>query len=195
MVYAVIDTNILVSAALAYNNKLSAPYSIFKAVADKRFVPLVDCNIVKEYREVLSRPKFSLERKIVDDIINTILVFAINQSVPSSGAILPDMDDIFFYDVAKAHQGKRAFLVTGNLRHFPNCPFAISARDFLNVLYLDENTLLLNDSRETYDASGILSALRESQRLAYENGVANMSEDEIEAEIKAVRAERRGNGV
>ena len=191
MVYAVIDTNILVSAALAYNNKMSVPYSIFKAVADKRFVPLVDCNVIREYRDVLSRSKFSLERKIIDDIVNTILVFAINQNVPPSGTVLPDKDDIFFYDVAKAHQAKKAFLVTGNLKHFPNCPFAISARDFLNVLYLNESVLLLNDGKKIYDASGLLNALQESQQLAYKNGVANMSEEEIEAEIKAARAARK----
>ena len=61
MIYAVIDTNILVSAALAYNNRKSIPYLIFKGVFDKSFIPLVDDNIVKEYRNVLYRPKFSFE--------------------------------------------------------------------------------------------------------------------------------------
>ena len=45
------------------------------------------------------------------------------------------------------------------------------------------------------DQEGIrlMNALHEAQRLAYENGVANLSEEEIEAEIKAARAERNKN--
>ena len=41
------------------------------------------------------------------------------------------------------------------------------------------------------DGENLLSLLHKAQRLAYENGVANLSEEEIEAEIKATRAEMR----
>ena len=44
---------------------------------------------------------------------------------------------------------------------------------------------------ENQDGIKLLDALHEAQRLAYENGVANLSEEEIEAEIKAARRERR----
>ena len=44
---------------------------------------------------------------------------------------------------------------------------------------------------ENQDGIRLLDALHEAQRLAYENGVANLSEEEIEAEIKATRAEMR----
>lgn len=69
MIYAVIDTNVLVSAALAFGKALSVPYSVFKAVLDRKFVPLVDDNIVQEYSEVLSRAKFSLKQDIVEGIV------------------------------------------------------------------------------------------------------------------------------
>lgn len=46
---------------------------------------------------------------------------------------------------------------------------------------------------ENQDGIRLLDALHETQRLAYENGVANLSEEEIEAEIKAARAERKMN--
>ncbi|MDD5943008.1 PIN domain-containing protein [Fibrobacter sp.] len=57
MIFAVLDTNVLISAALAHN-KYSIPYSVFRGVVERRFVPLVDDNIVREYWEVFSRPKF-----------------------------------------------------------------------------------------------------------------------------------------
>ena len=41
------------------------------------------------------------------------------------------------------------------------------------------------------DGLNLLAALHEAQRQAHEHGVDNLSEEEIEAEIKAARAERK----
>ena len=42
------------------------------------------------------------------------------------------------------------------------------------------------------EASGLMFALRALNEEALKNGSAGMSEEEIEAEIKAARAERKG---
>lgn len=190
MIFAVLDTNVLISAALAHN-KYSIPYSVFRGVVERRFVPLVDDNIVREYWEVFSRPKFSFMQETINDIVGNTIKFAINQPVPPSGIELPDCDDVVFYDVARAHQDKGAYLVTGNLRHFPNCEFAISPRDFMNTITPNKGNLMVNDNSAVYDPTGLLAALHEAQRQAHENGVDNLTEEEIEAEIKAARAERK----
>lgn len=190
MIFAVLDTNVLISAALAHN-KYSIPYSVFRGVVERRFVPLVDDNIVREYWEVFSRPKFSFMQETINDIVGNTIKFAINQPVPPSGIELPDSDDVVFYDVARAHQDKDAYLVTGNLRHFPNCEFAISPRDFMNIITPNKGNLMVNDNSAVYDPTGLLAALHEAQRQAHENGVDNLTEEEIEAEIKAARAERK----
>ncbi|MBR4007058.1 putative toxin-antitoxin system toxin component, PIN family [Fibrobacter sp.] len=190
MIFAVLDTNVLISAALAHN-KYSIPYSVFRGVVERRFVPLVDDNIVREYWEVFSRPKFSFMQETINDIVGNTIKFAINQPVPPSGIELPDSDDVVFYDVARAHQDKGAYLVTGNLRHFPNCEFAISPRDFMNTITPNKGNHMVNDNSAVYDPTGLLAALHEAQRQAHEHGVDNLSEEEIEAEIKAARAERK----
>ena len=190
MIFAVLDTNVLISAALAHN-KYSIPYSVFRGVVERRFVPLVDDNVVREYWEVFSRPKFSFMQETINDIVGNTIKFAINQPVPPSGIELPDSDDVVFYDVARAHQDKGAYLVTGNLRHFPNCEFAISPRDFMNIITPNKGNLMVNDNSAVYDPTGLLAALHEAQRQAHENGVDNLTEEEIEAEIKAARAERK----
>lgn len=190
MIFAVLDTNVLISAALAHN-KYSIPYSVFRGVVERRFVPLVDDNIVREYWEVYSRPKFSFMQETINDIVGNTIKFAINQPVPPSGIELPDCDDVIFYDVARAHQDKGAYLVTGNLKHFPNCGFAVSPRDFMNVITPNKGNHMVNDNSAVYDPTGLLAALHEAQRQAHENGVDNLTEEEIEAEIKAARAERK----
>ena len=190
MIFAVLDTNILISAALAHN-KYSIPYSVFRGVVERRFVPLVDDNIVREYWEVFSRPKFSFMQETINDIVGNTIKFAINQPVPPSDIELPDCDDVIFYDVARAHQDKGAYLVTGNLKHFPNCGFAVSPRDFMNIITPNKGNHMVNDNSAVYDPTGLLAALHEAQRQAHENGVDNLTEEEIEAEIKAARAERK----
>ena len=190
MIFAVLDTNVLISAALAHN-KYSIPYSVFRGVVERRFVPLVDDNIVREYWEVFSRPKFLFMQETINGIVGNTIKFAINQPVPPSGIELPDSDDVVFYDVARAHQDKGAYLVTGNLRHFPNCEFAISPRDFMNTITPNKGNHMVNDNSAVYDPTGLLAALHEAQRQAHENGVDNLTEEEIEAEIKAARAERK----
>ena len=60
--YAVIDTNVVVSAALRWK---SVPGSIIEMALSQIIVPVLNDEIVSEYREVLSRPKFKLTKGIV----------------------------------------------------------------------------------------------------------------------------------
>jgi len=59
--YAVIDTNVLVSAMLKWD---SVPGSVLALTFDGPIIPILNREIVAEYREVLSRPKFHLTRDI-----------------------------------------------------------------------------------------------------------------------------------
>lgn len=67
--YAVIDTNVLVSAMLKWN---SVPGNVMELVFDGPIVPVYNADILKEYREVLSRPKFRFTKEIVDDVIDNL---------------------------------------------------------------------------------------------------------------------------
>ena len=59
--YAVIDTNVLVSALLKWN---SLPGNVLELTYRGMIVPLLDERIVREYREVLARPKFHFTQNI-----------------------------------------------------------------------------------------------------------------------------------
>ena len=159
-------------------------------VAQKKFTPIIDNNIIEEYRDVLQREKFNFSLDYQNSFIDEITKYAINEPVKASEIVLPDMDDKIFYDVAFAHQNKKAFLVTGNLRHFPGCPFAISPKDFYELIKPAPSGFVLNESRIDYDTSKLMQALYALNEEAHKNGTAGMSEEEIEAEIKAVRHSR-----
>lgn len=135
MIYAVIDTNVFISAALAKNPQTSIPSLVIESAFDNLYTPLFNEAIVKEYSEVLARPKLKIDKQKREILLDAFLsigkfVFALPTEIS-----LPDPKDIMFYDVAFANQDKEASLVTGNTKHFPNCTFAITPRDFLERLH------------------------------------------------------------
>ena len=49
--------------------------------------------------------------------------------------ILPDEKDIVFYAVTmEARKENTAYLVTGNIKHFPVKPYVVTPREFLTIL-------------------------------------------------------------
>lgn len=56
-VYAVIDTNVLVSALFARHPDV-APAQILELLFSKKIIPMYNDEILAEYNEVLRRPKF-----------------------------------------------------------------------------------------------------------------------------------------
>ena len=63
MIYAVIDTNVLVSA-LFTSNVEAATVKVLDALLQEKIIPLYNEEIYDEYVEVLSRPKFHFPRTI-----------------------------------------------------------------------------------------------------------------------------------
>ena len=59
MIYAVIDTNVIVSSYLTHHED-SATRQVVNAVYEGRINPLYNAKIIAEYREVLSRDYIQL---------------------------------------------------------------------------------------------------------------------------------------
>ena len=75
--YAVIDTNVIVSAVISKNLE-SNPAKIIRAIVQDRIVPLFNDEIPDEYREVLSRPKFHLAQAQIDMVLKAIVTDGLN---------------------------------------------------------------------------------------------------------------------
>lgn len=131
MNYAVIDTNVLVSALITHNS-LSATAKVVRLLLEGGFVPLYESNIIEEYQEVLHRSKFKLLPDVADAIISYIKEHGIETSRTAFQELMPDEDDRVFYEVSLSVDD--SFLVTGNLKHYPQTPKVISPADFINVI-------------------------------------------------------------
>ena len=69
MIYAAIDTNVLVSALL---NSRSNPGQVLLSVFNGETIPLINEEILAEYREVLARKKFRFPPELVDIILTRL---------------------------------------------------------------------------------------------------------------------------
>lgn len=135
--YVVIDTNVLVSAVLKSH---SVPGSIVELAFDGPIIPILNEAIEKEYREVLSRPKFHLPEDLIEGIMSTFHKRAIYIDAEHLDVELPDPKDLVFYEVVmEERKEEEAYLVTGNIRHFPNRPFIVTPREMLDIILRDQD--------------------------------------------------------
>lgn len=132
--YAVIDTNVLVSALLS-SHEDAATVRVVDKLFTGEVTPIFSSEILAEYHDVLHRPKFRFPGGLIDDLLLAIESFG-EAIVPSpTGEILPDMKDLPFYEVvAEKRTSQDAYLVTGNRKHFPAAPFIVTAAEFLMLL-------------------------------------------------------------
>ncbi len=130
--YAVIDTNVLVSAMLKWD---SVPGNVLELVYSGTIIPLLDQRIVKEYREVLARPKFRLTQAIIEDAVGEIERLGIYVDAQKLDIPFSDHKDRVFYEVVMEERKEEdAYLVTGNIRHFPENAYVVTPRQMIDII-------------------------------------------------------------
>ena len=130
--YAVIDTNVIVSAYLHWD---SVPGNLMDAVFDGRIIPVISREIEAEYREVLSRKKFSFPPETIVPLFDFLEKCAVMIDQDHTDEFFADTEDAKFYEVAmEERKTEEAFLVTGNQKHFPIRPFIITPRQMMELL-------------------------------------------------------------
>ena len=126
MNYVVIDTNAIVSALLATNRKISVPFSVLEAVFQGKITPVITQAIMDEYVNVLNREKFGFDKTLVKVVLSELEKQAVKINPPVTNITLPDSKDKCFYEAALVYENIGGLLVTGNIKHFPDCPFAVT---------------------------------------------------------------------
>lgn len=131
MVYAVIDTNILVSALITHNSNAST-VKVVESIFMHKLSPLYNDEIMDEYKDVLYRAKFKLSESEIAPLLNFIKQYGVDSSRMHFDGDMPDEDDRVFYEVTLSKED--SFLVTGNLKHFPKTPQVVTASQMVEIL-------------------------------------------------------------
>lgn len=131
MIYAVIDTNVLVSAQITKNQQ-SPTVEVLERMLDGGITPVYNEAILAEYIEVLHRPKFHLPDQGIDLLIDYIRENGIHADrIPYDGA-MPDEKDRPFYEVSLSYGV--SFLVTGNIKHFPVTLKVVTPAQIISIM-------------------------------------------------------------
>lgn len=137
--YAVIDTNVFISALLSKNSDV-ATVKVLRAILDGRIVPLYHNEILAEYDEVLHREKFHFKDKSIQMVLTAVKEFGVEVFPQPTGEIFADMDDLIFYEVAMEKRDEDAYLVTGNQKHYPIRDFIVTPAEMMKMIQEGEYT-------------------------------------------------------
>ncbi len=130
--YAILDTNVLVSAMLKMG---SVPGQVASEAMIGDIIPVVNDEIIAEYEDVLRRPKFKFADRAIRVFLDELKRRAVYVEAGSIEEILPDAKDVVFYEVLmEKRKEEDAYLVTGNLKHFPVRTYIVTPREMLDIL-------------------------------------------------------------
>jgi len=128
MINAVLDTNVIVSGLLTERGNSALIIDAFK---EKQFNLFYNSEILAEYYDVLCRDKFGLPVEDIDELLEQIKNIGVPIMPVFSDISFMDEDDRIFYDTAKTAS---AYLVTGNIRHYPQEQLIIPPVDFIVLI-------------------------------------------------------------
>ena len=131
MIYAVIDTNILVSSFIT-KNELAGTRKVVNSMLDGLITPIYNEEILSEYSEVLLRPEFHIDAADIGILIHYFRCYGLESSRTHFNGEMLDEDDRVFYEITLSN--KNAFLVTGNLKHFPKSPQVVTVAQIVDML-------------------------------------------------------------
>lgn len=130
--YAVLDTNVLVSALLKNG---SEPWQVAEEALHGDIIPVLNDEILAEYEDVLKRPKFKFDKRAVTVLLTEMKKRAVFAEAGLIEDVIPDPKDVVFYAVLmEKRKEEEAYLVTGNLKHFPMRTYVVTPREMLDIL-------------------------------------------------------------
>lgn len=131
--YAVIDTNVFISALLSKRED-AATVRVLDAMFDGIIIPLYHQDILAEYEEVLHRNKFHFKEETIQLVLSAVKQYGVEVFPQPTGEILIDMDDLIFYEVAMEKRDDDSYLVTGNEKHYPIKDFIVTPTEMMAII-------------------------------------------------------------
>ena len=131
MIYAVIDTNVLVAAAKSHKAESSAS-KILSLVLAGIIQPLVCDEILEEYECILKLPVLAIPEDISSAILSKFKRDGIDPGRTPSSEEHPDPTDQVFYEIALSVED--AYMVTNNKKHFPQKPKVVTPSEMLLIM-------------------------------------------------------------
>ena len=126
----------------SFKNDDAATVRLIRAMLRGEFTPLYHEDILEEYDDVLHRKqKYYLSEDAIQKLLNAIRKYGIEVFPQPTGEMLIDEDDIIFYEVAMEKRDDNAYLVTGNMKHYPVRDYIVTPAEMLGILEQSKNKM------------------------------------------------------
>ena len=132
MIRVVLDTNIVVSALL---QSLGPPAQVLVLAISGALQLCVSGPVYAEYEEVISRPRFHRTAEVISGALRAVRENSLWVRPTETVRACSDPDDDILLECPQAAEA--AYLVTGNLRHFPESwkrTRIVTARQLLDLI-------------------------------------------------------------
>ena len=130
MIRAVIDTNVIVSGLLKPGSK---PGLVLDMIFEGTIDAVVSRDMLDEYKRVICYGKFNFSQERIADVLVILEKTVLELPFPETGLAGVPADDAVF--VAAAIAVGADYLITGNIRHFPQKKYgrcrAVTPAEFL----------------------------------------------------------------
>lgn len=132
MTFAIIDTNVLVSYFLS--DCMSPPATVVRGIFEGKITPVFNTYLINEYRRVLLREEFNIDRSIVDNMLDFIQSTGFGIETFEPMTFLSDKKDEPIFEVTLATREIDSYLVTGNIRHFPKTDYVVTPKQMIEIM-------------------------------------------------------------
>ncbi len=130
--YAVLDTNVIVSAMLKTG---SVPGQVAAEAMYGDIIPVLNDEIIAEYEDVLNRRKFKFDKRAVKVFLEELKKRAVYSDHGMIDDEIPDPKDVVFYAVLMEKRKEAdAYLVTGNMKHFPVRTYIVAPHEMMDII-------------------------------------------------------------
>ena len=133
MMYAVVDTNVLISSMITHDDS-SPTVGVLTSIFNGDIVPIYNDYLIAEYLDVMKRSKFSIPEEWISDVIEGIISLGLDIPSERMDVKLPDERDIPIYSLVISTRLLNSYLITGNIKHFPHEKFVITPREAMRLL-------------------------------------------------------------
>ena len=124
----------------------SNPGLIVDYITTGTIIPLLNEEIINEYLEVLTRNKFNFDDATIKSTINVIKKDAIYLEKEQTIEDFIDKDDIVFFEIMmSARSTMDAYLITGNMKHYPIRSYVVTPTQMLEIIDKDKTKASLNN--------------------------------------------------
>lgn len=151
--FAVIDTNVIISSFIG--SKKTATKEIMEYIDNGNIIPLFDQRIIDEYYEVIQRFYSTAETEEIIEKIKDKGYFV--NDVQQTKEYFKDKTDIPFFEIKESAKELEPYLVTGNIKHYPDDSartpaFVVDVLRYLNGFVIRDKEQYLADLKEIVDS-------------------------------------------